>query len=417
MTETLAPSPACFEGEPDLACRTVVIVPARNEEASLPRTLEALRNQVDCAGAPIDAASYEVLLLLNNCTDRSADSARNFAGKHPDFRLRIEQREFASEEAHVGTARRLLMDAACARLAGRGETECILLSTDADTVVAPDWIARNWLHIGSGAEVVGGVINLFPHEIETLEAGTRAAYLRDRRFQQLVARLESLLDPDPADPWPRHLEHFGASLACTCEVYRRAGGMPAVKPLEDVAFVDALRKVGARIRHAVDVHIFTSARLDGRAEVGLSGQLRHWQADCTAGVPHQVESAGWLAHRFRTLRALRELNRGGEPGSLEAWPVAWRERLARKVSEGLPDAKFLELLDCNALVAESFAGERTSEIEACCAQLEELVTAAEMEVSARDGLHKSQSKSRRLKPLPSNSLSGGAEARPYQKQT
>ena len=382
MTETLPHLSTCFAGAPDRACCTTVIIPARNEEASLPRTLEALRKQVYCDGRPFDTATYEVLLLLNNCTDGSAAVAEDYGRVHPDFRLLVEQREFDPADAHVGTARRLLMDAACARLAGQGGRTCVILSTDADTVVAPDWIARNRLHIEFGAEVVGGVINLFPQEIEALDEGTRAAYLRDRRLQQLVARLEALLDPDPADPWPRHLEHFGASLGCTCDVYLRAGGMPAVKPLEDVAFVDALRKVGARIRHAVDVHIFTSARLDGRAEVGLSGQLRHWQADCAAGLPHTVDSAAWLAHRFRTLRALRALNREGAVVNPEAWPVAWRERLVKRVSERLPDPRFLELLDCNALVAESFTGERRSEIGPCCELLEKYIEEASMETGS-----------------------------------
>ena len=367
---------SCFERNPETYCRTSVIVPARNEERSLVRTLDALRLQVDCDGRELDPRTYEVLLLLNNCTDESAAVARRYGEQYPDFRLRVAEREFAPEQAHVGTARRLLMDSACMRLEQCGGAACVILSTDADTVVAPDWIARNLNHFASGAEVVGGVILLFAEELEALDVGTRAAYLRDRTFQQRVAKLESLLDPDPADPWPRHLEHFGASLGCTCAVYRLAGGMPAVKPLEDVAFIDALRKVGARIRHAIDVRIFTSARLDGRAEVGLSGQLRHWQEDCAAGRPHLVDSADWLAHRFRTLRALRELNRDGTADDLESWPAGWVERVARCRAERLPDPRFLEKLDCNALIEESYAGVRHAEIQMVCARLEELIELA-----------------------------------------
>ena len=363
---------SCFAGDPHPRCRASVVLPARNEEQSLPRTLDSLRQQVDLQGRAIDPESYEVLLLLNNCTDESASVAREYAAAHPAFRLQIAERDFAPADAHVGTARRLLMDAACARLEGLGARGAIL-STDADTEVAPDWIARNCLHLKAGAEVVGGVIHLFAEDLEALDHGTRAAYLRDRTYQHLVARLEALLDPDPADPWPRHLEHFGASLACTCEIYRRSGGLPAVKPLEDVAFIDALRKVGARIRHAVDVHIFTSARLDGRAEVGLSGQLRHWQADCAEGRPHVVESAAWLAHRFRSLRGLRSLNETHNVADLCDWPSAWRERIAQRIAEKLPHPKFLEALDCNALIEQSFPGERRCAITAACRDLEEMV--------------------------------------------
>ena len=166
--------------------------------------------------------------------------------------------------------------------------------------------------------------------------------------------MESILDPDDADPWPRHLEHFGASLACTPEVYARSGGVPPIKPLEDVAFIDALRKVGARIRHCPDTHIFTSARLHGRAEIGLSGQLRQWQEEAEQGIPHIVDSAEWLEHRFRSLAALRRLNERLRHPILGAYPTHWRPRLAELHGEHLPTPRFLELLDCDSLIEEMF---------------------------------------------------------------
>ena len=289
------------------ACRASVVVPARNEEAALPATLDALRLQVDHQGAPLAADAYEVLLLLNNCTDRSAAVAVEYQRRWPGFRLHVAECGLEPERAHVGTARRILMDAACERMES-GLAGTAVLSTDADTLVAPDWVAANLCELEQGAEVVGGVIHLLPADYKRLEPGIRLAYERDRRYQKLVAELESVLDPDPCDPWPRHLQHFGASLACTCEVYRRSGGLPPVKPLEDVAFIDALRRVGARIRHAPGVSITTSARLDGRAEIGLSGQLRHWQNDVATGARHEVDSAEWMIHRFGMLGRLRREN-------------------------------------------------------------------------------------------------------------
>ena len=292
----------------EATCLASVIIPARNEEASLAATLDSLRLQVDTKGRALDPSTFEVLLLLNNCTDSSSIVAREYAANYPSLRLHVLECVLPAPGAHVGTARRLLMDLACERLEETRNKFAAILSTDADTLVAPNWIARNLQHIAAGAEVVGGIIHLLPDDLHALAEGTRKAYDFDRIYQSLVARLESLLDPDPADPWPRHLEHFGASLACTCDVYRRAGGMPAVTPLEDVAFVDALRKVHARIRHATDVHIYTSARLDGRADVGLSGQLRHWQRDAEQNRPQMVQSAEWIEHRFRTLGLLRGLH-------------------------------------------------------------------------------------------------------------
>jgi len=363
------------------ACQAIVVVPARNEEAGLEATLDALRLQVGLDGRPLDWDSYEVLLLLNNCTDRSAEVAEKYAAHYGGFRLHVMECDLPTEEAHVGTARRRLMDLACERLEGSGAGGGAILSTDADTLVAEDWVAANLAEIAAGAEVVGGVIELLPEDRERLPAGVRLAYERDREFQGLVARLEAMLDPDPADPWPRHLHHFGASLACTPEIYRRSGGLPPVKPLEDVAFVDALRKVGARIRHAPEVRIFTSARLEGRAEVGLSGQLRLWQEEADRGLPQIVDSAEWLEHRFSTLAGLRRL----DVARLEAYPENWRERLARLGAERLPAPRFLELLDCNALIEEMFLSlpgepKRRGEISTVIARLHEMIVARETEL-------------------------------------
>lgn len=351
LVETLFAAPVCA------ACRASVVIPARNEEASLPTTLDALRRQVG-----VRSDEFEVLLLLNNCTDRSADVARQYQARWPDFCLHLEECSLEPERAHVGTARRLLMDAACVRMES-SPAGVAVLSTDADTLVAPDWVAANLAELARGAEVVGGLIHLLPAESEALEPGIRAAYERDRRYQELVAELESVLDPDPCDPWPRHLQHFGASLACTCDVYRRAGGLPAVKPLEDVAFVAALRRVGARIRHSPAVSITTSARLDGRAEVGLSGQLRHWQNDVATGAVHEVDSAEWLVHRFGLLGRLRHLAAGGNDELFEL-DLHWRKRIHEACGRGLAVAEFLRIVDSEHLVADSFYGPRRGEISA-----------------------------------------------------
>lgn len=368
--ETLAApqSGTLFGQAPSRACIASVIIPARNEEAALPATLDALRRQMQLDGSPLAFDSYEVLLLLNNCSDASASVAARYQASWPEFPLHVAECRLPAERAHVGTARCMLMDAACDRMeqADRGFA---ILSTDADTHVAPDWIAANLAELAQGADVVGGLIHLLPADFDSLEPGIRLAYERDRRYQELVAELESVLDPDPCDPWPRHLQHFGASLACTCEIYRRSGGLPPVKPLEDVAFIDALRRVGARIRHAPSVSITTSARLDGRAEIGLSGQLRHWQNDVATGAVHEVDSAEWLIYRFRTLGILRATYERGsiEPESL---PGSLRAPLELALGERLSAAGFLDKIDCDRLIDASFKGIRRGEIGEVIAKLE-----------------------------------------------
>ena len=340
MSDTFEPWDALIDGRAEPGCRAVVIVPARNEEASIGATLDALGAQVDLAGRTLDPSRFEILLLLNNCTDSTAAVASQWRRDHPLVRLHVVERTLRSHEAFVGTARRMMMDTAWRRLNAREEV-CGIISTDSDTQVSPDWVVQNMAALEAGADAVGGVILLEDGELQSLPLGVRKAYLRDRRYQRLVAQLEDCLDPQNGDRWPRHLEHFGASLAVTPEAYVRVqAGCQLSHRLEDVAFVGELRRVGAKLRHQPEVKVYTSSRLHGRVDVGLSGQLRIWNEMSERGDQHQVLSAPWLAHRFRTLGRLRK------EASLQ----------------GKAPAAYLAEVDCDRMVAETFRGMTHGEI-------------------------------------------------------
>lgn len=376
MSAPFRPESNLLPGNPLAACRAIVIIPARDEADSLPHALNALAGQVDGNGCSLPPASFEILLLLNNCTDGSHESVKNWRRSHPQTHLHILECSLPREVAHVGTARRMLMNTAHGRLSSLGLPHSIpqaILSTDADTVVASDWIFRNLEAIAAGADAVGGWITLLAADLNVLDPGTRAAYQADREHQLLSAHLESLLDPDPCDQWPRHLDHFGASLACTPRIYAKAGGLPGVRPLEDVAFVDILRRLDARIRHAKEVRVFTSARLDGRAEVGLSGQLRIWHNDHLSGRPQMAETADWLAHRFATLGHLRRLCRASRIGSLAQFPSAWRDRIAEAHRRHLSVGQFLGEIDCNGLIEASFTKQQHAPIDKVLPAMERII--------------------------------------------
>ena len=372
-SEAFHPEPSLVEGSPLPDCQAIVILPARNEEASLPAALEALAHQVDLDSGPLPYDRFEIVLLLNNCTDSSPSIASTWQASHPACRLHIVERALPPESAHVGTARRLLMDTAWHRLQRVTPSCGAILSTDADTVVATDWIVRNLCALQS-ADAVGGVIRLKDGDLDSLPYGARTAYLQDRLYQRQVAELEHLLDPHPGDPWPRHLEHFGASLACTPEIYAQAGGMPPVRPLEDVAFVDALRRIDAVLRHDPAVQVYTSGRLDGRAEVGLSGQLRLWQQASDESQQHLVDSCAWLIHRFRTLHRLRTLATASSTQSWKNLPQQWRNRVAEARAGRLTGARFLLAVDSDRMIDETLRGERFGEIVSVNRELHRTLT-------------------------------------------
>ncbi len=290
---------------PSPRCEVCVIVPVRNEAENLESTLAALSHQTDLQGQPFDPTRYEIILLANNCSDDSAAIARRFAG-HP-ITLHIVEKTLPATQAYIGRVRQILMDEAYRRLMVLGRTQGIIASTDGDTQVAPTWIAATIHEIANGADAVGGRIITDRAGRAALDPYTRACHLREVGYRYLIAELETYLDADPYDVFPRHYQHYGASLAVTAEMYKQAGGMPAVRTPEDVAFYHSLVRVNARFRHSPLVRVTTSARKTGRTNIGLANQLNEWSAMGRQNQAFMVESAAEIETRLQARHQLRVL--------------------------------------------------------------------------------------------------------------
>ena len=280
-----------------------VIIPAKDEVAGLPATLAALAAQTTLTGQPLPPGSFEVIVLANNCTDATAEVVRQQARRFPQLTLHAAELCLPAAKAHVGRARRLLMDEACARLEQVGRPAGIIASTDADTRVASTWLAAIQAEVLAGADAVGGRI-LTDIKGRTL-LPLRRIQVRGAAYRQLCAKLEDLVDPALMDPWPRHHQHFGASLALTARAYRRVGGLPNVRFLEDEALCQALRRHDLGLRHSPQVQVLTSARRQGRVEVGLSWQLREWLHMSQQHREPQVANPAQLAALWQLRRQLR----------------------------------------------------------------------------------------------------------------
>ena len=300
----------------DPTCMTCVVIPARDEAATILDTLTSLSRQRTIRGANLDAHLYEVILLANNCRDDTAGVARAFAAHHPNFKLHVVERTMPAALSHVGAARRLLMDAALERLTSIDRARGVIASTDADSRVAPDWIAQTLREIDAGVDAVGGRIMLEragassrTHERATTPgtSATRRLHLLDNAYHLLATTLVGILDPVSHDPLPRHHQHFGGSFAITAAAYFAVGGLPVVPYLEDVALYRAIINRDLRFRHSPRVRVTTSDREDGRTRLGLSRQLREWTELRREGRTWFVESGGEIERRARLVRDLREV--------------------------------------------------------------------------------------------------------------
>lgn len=284
--------------------RLVVAVPARNEEGRIGRTLRALGEQWG-----EDAGSYRVLLLANNCTDHTAAAARQMA-KSLALPIEVIEEDFPPELAHIGHARGRALHLAAVRLGG--QPGGLLATTDADTVVAPNWAAALRLALGS-ADLVGGRILTLPEERDTLPRPLRRLQLEDAVYHLLASRLRSVLDPEPCDPWPRHHQHFGANMGLRLSAWEQVKVWPQVRCLEDVALVHEMQRLDLRVRHCPQVRAWTSVREHGRVETGLSSQMREWQ-------DLQVRGHCWLVPGLAELRA--------EAQATAALRLAWTKHQA-----------------------------------------------------------------------------------------
>ncbi len=247
----------------DLVVRrhVAVAVPAQNEaawiEVCLGRLLAMERDE--------RIASLRIVVLANNCSDETAALARRMGADVEVVEMRL-----ASDQAHAGGARRAALEAASAFLRS---PEDLLATTDADTQVAGDWLLRTLDHVDAGYDAVAGLARLKGTELRGLDREHRARLALLRRY---YAALDALRAGRSGEAWPHHSYEGGASMALTLGVYARIGGAPAPPVGEDKALFEAVRAAGGRVRHPIDVKVFTSCRLAGRAVGGTSDTLDLW---------------------------------------------------------------------------------------------------------------------------------------------
>lgn len=268
-------------GSKDIA----IIIPARNEQTRIGACLAALAGQ--CAGRTA------VILVINNTTDRTGSMARDTALRH-GIDLTVLEHRLAWHEG-VGTARRI----GCEHVLQTIPALRYMLTTDADCIVGPDWIARNCAHLET-VDAVCGKINLLTSEAGILDGMDLHLAELEGIYRSLVQEIYARHSPGCADIGGTHGEAAGASLAFNRTAYLAAGGFPPVRCGEDRRIVRALRLAGCQVRHADDVTVQASCRLVGRAVGGMSDALKARISGIDYSVDDCLPPADWLVERMRS---------------------------------------------------------------------------------------------------------------------
>lgn len=290
MPSAIETSPAA---PPPVQC--VVAIPANDEADLLPGCLAALAVQRDRFGSPVPGGVFAVVVLANNCTDATVETARHLSARLP-FALHVIDVELPPETASAGGARKAAMDEAALLLAAGGGNGAIL-TTDADTTVASTWLSANLEALASGADAVAGYVDPDPMDYLALGPAFMARGRLEDTYLRLSNEIWARLDPIAHDPWPNHRIDAGASLAVSLQAYLDVGGVPLLPVGEDAALVRLLERAGKKVRHSLDVRVTTSCRLEGRAQGGAAATMKARFEDAEAECDRDMEPAMAVARR------------------------------------------------------------------------------------------------------------------------
>ena len=307
------------------AVSTVVAIPVRNERQHILACLRALDGQCGLA-----ADSFGALLFLNNCTD---DTEKLIATARLRLPLRVVVRD--SADASAGWARRCAIEAAAEWLDENPVVDGVLLTTDADSRVAPDWVVRNVAALDAGADAVAGRLSLDAEDEALLPPSLRVRGDLEAQYEALLIEITACLDPLPGNPWPHHWCRSGASLATRLSTYLRIGGMPDIPLGEDRAFVEAMLAHDLVVRHDPNLVVVTSGRLQGRAEGGVADTIR-LRCDLPDSLcDDRLERLERVVARSMLRRRLRCLHGRGCRAGLERWAraLALDAESARRIAE------------------------------------------------------------------------------------
>lgn len=227
-----------------------VAVPVRNEAERLPRLLAALAGQ---RGAP----PFALCLFFDDCSDGSEAVVQAVAPSLP-FAV-VSHCCATGAMPNAGRAR-----GAAGKVALAAVPDGVLLTTDADSAPAPDWIAANLAGLRH-ADLVAGRIRRDGDASPWQDAV--------EEYHDRLHALRRSCDPVPWEAPKTHHWTSGASLALTTGTYQALGGFAPVASGEDAALSDAAARAGWRLRRDATVTVRTSSRRVGRAERGFAAAL------------------------------------------------------------------------------------------------------------------------------------------------
>ena len=284
----------------------VVAIPARDEGERIVDCLSGCARSIALSGL---RASFVV--LVNGSSDDTARRVRTWCARRY-LPATVVELDFVPALAHAGAARRLAVQIACRNAA----PDAMVLTTDADAVPLPGWVAANARHLAAGAALVCGQALPMSREAARLPHRLERLARLEARYRCKAGELERLLDPDARTRRPGHDTASGASLAMRVRHLELVGGVPLVACGEDRELARTVRAAGLPVVHADDAAVEVSCRVRGRAAGGMADTLAYRLRESDPLCDEAVEAAAEIRERLARKALLRA-----------AWPASPATRL------------------------------------------------------------------------------------------
>jgi glycosyltransferase involved in cell wall biosynthesis len=239
--------------------RVAVVVPAHNEDQHLDRALSALRAAADALERERPGMRLSITVVLDSCTDRSADITAGYVASDPRFAAVQVRLGSTGASRAAGVVAAAGQWTGAGRLTGPGHWtgqwpgHVWLANTDADSAVPENWLVRQVELADAGADAVLGSVEPDP-------AGTDPAVLR-RWLERHPFRED-------------HPHIYGANFGVRASAYLAAGGFPRTRAHEDRILVENLRKQAYSVLATDTIRVLTSGRTHARAPQGFAAYLR-----------------------------------------------------------------------------------------------------------------------------------------------
>jgi glycosyltransferase involved in cell wall biosynthesis len=220
-----------------------VLVPARNEEALLPRCIASL---LAARASLPKQVTCDIVVVVDSSTDRTREIAETLLHGH-GIVVPVDARAVGRARA---AAARVLLE----RYSGPLE-RCWLANTDADCEVPVNWLADQLAIARQGIEAVAGIVDV-------------DSFAEHGAFVQERFRLSYHIYADGTHP---HVH--GANMGVRADAYVRAGGWLALETAEDHDLWHRLHQTGHRALSLAKLLVTTSGRKSGRAPHGFAEAL------------------------------------------------------------------------------------------------------------------------------------------------